>query len=128
MVPWILQCTGAGLGYGYHGTNLDIFSCTSQGPAEKNVFTVQKTSTSKTGNVCPPVARASTLRRCPACPTKCVEGMVFQVVSHRGVGWRARCDGTFSGAQLHHPTAVRVGLGLGEQAPIYQKELEVSDC
>lgn len=46
------------------------------GPAEKNVFTVQKASTSKTGNVCRPVVRASTRRRCLAYPTKCVEDVM----------------------------------------------------
>lgn len=56
-------------------------SRTPQGPAEKNVFTVPQTSTSKTGNVCQPVVRASTQSRCQACPTKCAEGMcAFQAV------------------------------------------------
>ena len=55
--------------------DLCCFSRTPQGPAEKSVFTVPQTSTSKTGNVCQPVARGSTQRRCRACPTKCAEGM-----------------------------------------------------
>lgn len=68
------HCSRPGTHGGQAVPDICFFSRTPQGPAEKNVFTVQQTSTSKTGDACQPVARASTRRRCRACPTRCAEG------------------------------------------------------
>lgn len=105
------------------GRALTAAALRTQDPAEENASTVPRTSTSRTGSVCPPVARATTRRRRPACPTGCAAGACpGAVAAGASPGWQGR------GAWQPSPgswgmvcSTSQRGGAAGKQEPVYRR-------